>query len=48
MAGNARSKDIVAKLESKFKVLKRDGRTEDFKSSKVKSAIKRALINGGR
>ena len=48
MGGNTRSKDIVAKLEAKFKVLKRDGRTEDFKSSKVKSAIKRALINGGK
>lgn len=47
MISNQRSKDIIKKIESKFKVLKRDGRTEDFVASKVSSAISRALINGG-
>lgn len=47
MSGNTRAKDIIGKIESKFKVLKRGGRTEDFKVSKIQSAIRRALINGG-
>jgi ribonucleotide reductase class II len=42
-----KSKDIVKKIESKFKVQKRGGGSEDFKVSKVHSAIKRALVNGG-
>ena len=47
MSGSTRIKDIIKKIESKFKVLKRDGRTEDFKVDKVQKAIRRALINGG-
>jgi len=47
MGGNTRIKDIIKKIESKFKVVKRDGRTEEFKASKVNNAIRRALINGG-
>ena len=47
MGGNSRSKDIINKIEAKFKVLKRAGRNEDFKVDKIKKAIRRALINGG-
>ena len=47
MGVSTRSKDIIKKIESKFKVVKRDGRTEDFKIEKVVSAVKRALVNGG-
>ena len=47
MGGNTRSKDIIKKIESKFKVLKRNGRNEEFKVDKVQKAIRRALINGG-
>lgn len=37
MSGNTRAKDIIGKLESKFKVLKRGGRSEDFKVSKFRA-----------
>ena len=47
MGGSTRIKDIIKKIESKFKVLKRDGRTEDFKVDKVEKAVRRALVNGG-
>ena len=47
MSGNTRAKDIIGKLESKFKVLKRGGRSEDFRVNKIQSAVRRALINGG-
>ena len=47
MGGNSRSKDIINKIEAKFKVLKRAGQNEDFKVDKIKKAIRRALVNGG-
>ena len=47
MGGSTRVRDIIKKIESKFKVVKRDGRTEEFKASKVQNAVRRALVNGG-